>query len=67
MWIIAAQTGAAVLQIALGVLIGLWGGQYLGGLLGGKDIGLLVGGGLGLLAAALGLWRLVKRARREEQ
>jgi F0F1-type ATP synthase assembly protein I len=67
MWIVAARVSAAVLEIAGGVMVGLYGGQFVGGRFGSPDIGLYVGGGLGLFAAVMGLRRLVRMAKREDQ
>ena len=66
MWILAARTGAAILEIVGCFLVGLLGGQYVGDRLGSPDIGLWVGGGIGAAAAALSLRRLVRRLKRDE-
>lgn len=66
MWILAARVGAAVLEVVGCVMVGLLGGQYLGGRFGSADIGLYVGGGIGVLAATVSLRRLAKQAKRDD-
>ena len=64
MWILAARVGAAILEMVACMMVGLWGGQYVGARLGSSDVGLWIGGGIGAAAAALALWRLVRLEKR---
>lgn len=66
MWILAARVGAGVIELACCVVVGLLGGQYLGGRLGSPNLGLYVGGGLGVMAATFAVRRLVKQLNRED-
>ncbi len=66
MWILAVRVSAAVLEAVSLVLVGLLGGQYLGGRLGAPDLGMYCGGGLGVLAASMTMRRLARRTNRDD-
>lgn len=66
MWILAVRVSAAVLEAIVFVLVGLVGGQVLGGRLGSPDLGMYCGGGLGVLAASMTMRRLAKQANRDD-
>jgi hypothetical protein len=66
MWILAVRVSAAVLEAIVLILVGLFGGQYVGGRLGSPEVGMYCGGGLGVLAASMTMRRLAKQVNRED-
>ncbi len=60
-WGVAGEVSSLATTFAFAVLIGVFGGKWLGAKLGHEDVGLLVGLILGTTAAFLELARVVRR------
>jgi len=66
-WKGVGRYGTVGLELALSVLVGLFGGQWLDKKFGTHGILTLVGLGYGLAAGARAVWRALKRANREAE
>ena len=66
-WKGVGRYGTVGLELALSVLVGLFGGQWLDKKLGTHGILTLVGLGYGLAAGARAVWRALKRANLEAE
>ena len=66
-WKGVGRYGTVGLELALSVLVGLFGGQWLDKKLGTHGILTLVGLGYGLAAGARSVWRALKRANLEAE
>lgn len=63
MWRLASLYGVLGMEMAIAVLLGTWGGNWLDDRLGYRPWGALLGFGVGLGAAVLGVMRAMQRAR----
>ena len=60
-WSGAGEVSSLAMTFALAVLIGSFGGNWIGGKLGHEDAGLLIGLAFGTVAAILELYRTAQR------